>query len=486
MSVESPFDDVLGRWVPRRALRRERSLDARAVVGRLSPERQYRLMVDLEDLANAHVVPREKGLWKLSCEEDQLPAYVPAGPDLITRLIHVGLYAHRVLVNSPRLPEYTVGLAGSFVGTHGMSPGDVIRGLFPEEFPSPPLAVPTPQAPPTSPSTTDSERGRDDIDELLDALDDDPWDEKSGYELAAARLPNELPEAAATLLDFLFTIRRPIAEGWLQLVGHGAFSSENRKAIVEDDEFQPEYSRWYAQAKDQREAWEVLETATGLAHSLKRPHVMSVPGSVDSRGLLALIGRFYSDLPYGGIMWGWWHPTKHVTVGHSELVRGSWLNELCIGLHPALKYVDMPTVCDLREEGVAASLARFLNEDLREVSAASNEADADEALGYSRRRLGEIAASAERAMQGVPSRTWMARAKQAGVWGFGSAAMNYLGAEIAGAPQPVPLTSAIVGLGIGGVTGAAAQGEVIPTHQEPVLIELLRRTPAFARRRWPR
>jgi hypothetical protein len=123
-------------------------------------------------------------------------------------------------------------------------------------------------------------------------------------EIADARRSLEssrLDEVAMTLLDYWWNVREPLAAGWLHIVSDGLLATDNIKDISRDPEFRAELEQWEQRVSTNRLApWRELMTATGLAHSVNRDHVLSFPSSREAKELAALVSRFYSALPYGG------------------------------------------------------------------------------------------------------------------------------------------------------------------------------------------
>jgi hypothetical protein len=471
--IESPIDDALGPWVKRDILLGHKQYDASEITKSLSKEKLYDMVLRLEESIFAELTLWPNTLlWDLpAISQDKAAAYVPPGSRLQERMTHAALFADHLLVNPPTLPPYLVRCA---VGLSPVTPSDVIRHSRQQAHELGPNAFAESSTSP--PSDVESTLG----DDFWESFDEMEGEADEDYARLAQELDLTIGDVADSLLRYALAVRQPLAEGWLHIVGGGLLSTDNMKDIARDPDFRVAYDKWHADLRSsQFEPWGELMVATGLAHSIGRAHIMTLPGSEASRDLISLVSRYYTDLPYGGVMIGRWLPTKRVSLpGSGPLVRGQWFDELLVGLAPALRYVDMPTICKLREAGIADSLSHWLTNDLNQIAFVDNVGeDATIALRTCQERLYRIATNAEAALIQSHSATFRARLRKAGIEGSIGGTGAFVGTMASGTSLPAALTAAGIGFAIGVATGAATEDQAVPASAEAVLIDILQRTP---------
>ncbi|MGX6740954.1 hypothetical protein [Streptomyces peucetius] len=316
-----------------------------------------------------------------------------------------------------------------------------------------------------------------DLDAVLRAHDED-------YARAAAELEPRLPELAKQLLNYWWEVREPLAEGWLHVVGGGLLSSDNIKAICREPEFRAELPEWSASWGPGAEAaWTQLMKATGLAHCLGRGHVVTFAGTPETKELIELTSRFYTSLPYGGVLVGEWFPTRRLVVaGGNEVERGNWYDEVLLGLGPAAPYLDMQAVGELRREGTASRLRHWLTSELNHVAfAASRGDDPEVVLQGCRENLEKIARAADARVRQTSSATLRARLEQAGIWGGSTLIGGFVGTVATGGTLLAAAAVGGVGFALSAVAGAVAASSPAVESVDPVIFDVMKA--ADARRR---
>ncbi|MFP1624045.1 hypothetical protein ACLB9X_02215 [Streptomyces sp. 5K101] len=480
LSSSSPVDAVLAQWLPRDVMRGKEPFDVESVVRGLDTARLRQLILDFDELLDVVLTrTRHNIYWDLPpLGEGEAPAYVPAGPRMRSRMTHAALYTDRLLVEPPRLPTWPI---GEFLLPSG--PADVLRHTLPEPSAAAPsrTIVPPPEVP------TPAGDAKNDIDEILDEIDAIDARIDEDFARAGATLESRLSEVAQDLLKYWWEVREPLAEGWLHVVGGGLLSTDNIKDICRDPEFRAELPEWSAPwGVSAKEAWRQLMKATGLAHCLGREHVVTFPGAPETKELIALTSRFYTSLPYGGVLVGDWYPSRRLVVaGGGEVERGHWYDELLIGLGPAARFLDLQAACELRREGTASSLRHWLTSDMNQVAfAAARGDDPEVVLQECRAQLGRIASAADHCLQQTSCATLRARLQQAGIWGTAGLITGVVTTVISGGTFLVAVAAGGVGFTLSAAAGAAGSRSAADSTVDPVIFDVMRQA-AAARQRQP-
>lgn len=464
MSERAPdaaVDDVLKAWLPLDVLRGRRPLDTRAATAALSTDKLKRLILDFDELLRQVVTPRRRSIsWDLPKLPEGITAgYVADGPDLSRRLVHAGLYVDRVLVAPPALPRW---------GLLSLSTADVLRQVASEEHEA---ALDDRRTAPAEGSYPD------DPSDLADYLG---WQFERGNADAAEALQLRLPELAAQLLGYWWDLRRPLSEGWLHVVDRHSVATDNIKDICRDPDFREEVTVWDTGPGNSLESWAELLTATGLAHALGREHLISFPGRPKTVDLIRLTSKFYTTLPYGLVAIGRYLPTRRLTLmGGGELERGHWFDEILLGLGDAVHLLDMQACCELRREGLARDLSRWVTEDLNRVALAALRGDDPRAaVQESRHRLAGIAVAADARIRRTDSALLKQRLAQAGIWGTGGLLAGVLGTVLTGGALPAAAVVGAVGFALNAAAGAITATPPSAVTPDPVMFNVLR----YARR----
>jgi hypothetical protein len=228
------------------------------------------------------------------------------------------------------------------------------------------------------------------------------------------------------------------------------------------------------------DSWRELFTATDLAHKLRRQHVVTFPGDPLTGDLTALTSRYFTEIPIGGAIIGLLQPTRRLQiVGGGLIERGAWFDELMLGLGPAVNLLDLQSVSELRQAGIAAGLQRLIGEDLRQVAfAAERGADVDDAVAEAKHRLTGLAEAADARINATASHLTRSRLKQASIWGGNGLLLGALGGGILTgiASGGILLPTAIlagVGFALGAVAGATGPTKTPTAGPDPVVFELL-------------
>ncbi len=456
-------DEVLAKWLPLEVLRGRQPLDAAGATAGLSAKTLKELILDFDVLLRQVVTPRRDiNSWDLpELPQGHTAGYVADGPALSRRLVHASLYVDRVLVAPPVLPRW---------GLTSLTTAEVLRLVTNGEH----QAILNDLKPTGPPGTYP-----DDPIELADYL---VWEFEHDSAEAVKALEPRLPALAANLLGYWSELRRPLAEGWLNVVDRHTVATDNIKDICRDPEFREEVEAWDREAGSSFESWAELLTATGLAHALGREHVVSFPGRPKTVGLISLTSRFYTTLPYGLVAIGRYLPTRRlVLAGGGELERGHWFDEILLGLGDAVRHLDMQACCELRREGLAADLSGWLTGDLNRVAlAAMRGEDVVAVVAQARHRLATIAAAADARISRSDSALLKQRLAQAGIGGASGLVAGVLGTVLTGGALPVAAVVGALGFAlnaVAGAVGATPPGVVTP---DPVMFNVLRHVPSTA------
>ncbi len=447
----TPVDAVLRKWLPQAMLSGKRVFDAVAVVRDLGPERLSELMLDLDALLHSVVAPRQGIHWQLPVPaQGEAIAYVPPGPNIGRRMVNAALFVDHVLVGHPEVPQW---------GVYAYGPADILKHSLDRR-----------QGRTRSTGRASRDSFDTDLDSFLDQLDDE-------LDNAAGTLLPMLPDLAADLLAYWWAVRVPLAQGWMHVVGQGLLNSDNVKDVARDPVFRVELDKWSSrwQSLDSR-PWSEVMTTTGLARSLHREYVTCFTSTDASRDLLALTSRYYTALPYGGVMMGRWLPTPRslTAPGGREVVRGAWFDEILVGLGPKAEYLDMQAAVELRDDGVAAELQAWVSGDLSRVAFA-DDGEANDVLAECRNRFAVVVSHADRRLQRTQSQVLRARLRQAGIWGSSGAASNFVGTVMSGGEPSLAAALGGVGFALGAMAAAAATSTGSSDTREPVLHHIVGR-----------
>jgi hypothetical protein len=470
---------VLERWIPHDMLRGLEPFDPDSVVKSLSTRELERLIVDLDELRQqVQAPPKDNLYWKLTpLAPGELPAYVPPGPELERRMTRAAIFADRVLIPPPTLPVWQVGAP---IFKQDVNPADLLRpahatpARMSDEVEIPQFDVKVP-------------RSRDDMYKIMDK-----WHEEAeaqynrDVDRAKAELAEQLGEVARSLLKYWWTIRDAIADGWLNIVDRGLLISDNVRAIAGDLEFHAELERWNrTYGNISTTAWFNLMTATGLAHTFGRDHLVAFPADRETTHLIALTSRFYTSLPYGRVLLGRWMPTRRIVVdGVGEVERGNWFDKLIVGLGPAADLLDMQVAQELRQDGTAIAFRQWMTGDLNRVAfAATHGEDPEPVILECRHQLQEIAKAADARIRGSGSELMRRRLRQAGIWGASGLIAGFTGTLITGGPPAVAAGTAAVGFALSAAAGASGESGHANASPDPVIFDLMRHLDRARRRR---
>jgi hypothetical protein len=446
---EGAFDEPLGRWVDAKVLRGKEPFDAWAVLRGLGTN-LVPLVRDLHAAAmTVATIDEHEPADELSAA---FGAFVPRGPSFARRVVHAGLYTDRVYAELPRLTP----------GRSEREPDDrtierYLQGGF--------EAV---------------------VEDLggLDSPDLQDWElEDVVYPgVSPSRLDSMIAETARNWLEFAWTIRRPCAEGWLQIVGPEITGTRGRPswegtALREDKDFLAAlkarelpwdpYERYDTVDAAFAPILEVERTAA-LSRAL-RFQVVSLPASAEAAQFLKFVARYYRLEDYPPDEDAPLPPRSATVFGVGEVLRGAWYDELLISLGPITERLDGSSVCAVRSAGVAAELKRFVSDDLsRLVRADLGGADLGAALADVRTDLQGIAERAVEAAASDRSAAVRKRLAYAVVSGTGSAITGLLtGGSAAGA---------LIGFAVAAATAAVTAGSSAARGPEQVLIDVWRAT----------
>ncbi|MFF4291434.1 hypothetical protein ACFY0R_40035 [Streptomyces sp. NPDC001633] len=288
------------------------------------------------------------------------------------------------------------------------------------------------------------------------------------------------------MLQDLWELEHPLAEGWLHVVSGTEFKAANVEMICRAPEFRAALP---AQLRDHSamSAWDELMMASGLAESLGRQHVITFAASRNMKELIALTSRYSTSLPWGRIgLVPSGIPRRRrriVTVAGGEVERGNWFGELLVGLGPAAEHLDMQAACELRQEGTAASLRHWLTEDLNRVAfAAASGDDHTPVLQECRNQLHTIASAAEARLAQTSSANVQVRLKEAGIWGLSGFLSNFWSVMLTGGSLSQAGAAAGVGFGLSAGAGAAGANSPAPGTTEPVVFDIMQKNAAARQR----
>ncbi|MGV9248058.1 hypothetical protein [Streptomyces sp. NPDC003710] len=478
LTLDNPVSALLSRWLPRDVILRKEPFDAWTVVKDLNEAEVRRLILEGEDVLDDVGVHAYPDHWDAPREGWDLPplgegeaaAYVPAGPRMRQRMTHAALYSDRVLVTGPPVPTWLLPTPEMVRDRWlwklvSIGPGDVLRYLSTAE---------------------------DDLEAVIWYLDpggndaDLPSHLHQAFASAAAEIEGQLPEVASTILQYLWELERPLAEGWLHVVGGTDFKAANVEMICRDPEFRaalPARLRDYSAMS----AWDELMMASGLAESLGRQHVITFAAFRSTTELIAVTSRYFTSLPWGPV--GLVPPgipnrrRRIVTVAGGEVERGNWFDELLVGLGPAAEYLDMQAACELRQEGTSVSLRHWLTEDLNRVAfAAARGDDHTQVLQECRTQLHTIASAAETRLAQTSSANVQVRLKEAGIWGLSGLFSNFWSVILTGGSLSQAGAAAGVGFGLSAGAGAAGASAPATGMTEPVLFDVMQKNAAARQR----
>ena len=464
-AVGGPVYEVLSSWLPKPVIDGRAPFVAELLIQEISSDAVEALILDLDALCGRVTVHRgDLDEWQLpALERGELPAYVAPGPSLERRISHAGLFADRVLLPPPELPQWNIG--------NVVNPRDIpslLRGGREELDRLRRDSCET--AAPMRDSDTDL------FDEIDAVLAEDARDSLQDLERVLPQVRAALRPVAEELLGFWWNISDGLADGWVNVVEKGLLISDNVKAIAKDPEFRADLETLIATHQGYSfESWRDVMTATGLAHNLGRAHVLTFPADQLTRDLVALTSRYFTDLPYGGAMFGLSYPTRRLQIaGGADVERGAWFDEVMLGLGPAANLLDLHTVRELRQDGTAVTLRRWISEDLNRVAFAAARGDSiDEALDEASHRLGLIAAAADTRINATGSDLTRRRLKQAGIWGGSALLAGFAGTLATGGALPVAAAVAGIGFALSGVAGAVATDSRNLAAPDPVIYELM-------------
>lgn len=472
-----PVRDVLSGFLPDSVLNGRRPFVASLLIQEMPDDRVERLIGELDALSR-HLLRDSGRQLSNGLGAGELPAYVTPGSSLQRRVQHAGLFAQRVLVPEPRMPMW----GASFIATTSF----LNRPDTPRRS--------TAEAPPQA--TTGPHRSSDAfLEELLDEIEADIERE------TAEVLPHvrrSLRPTAEQLLQYWWTISDAVGEGWVNIVDHGPFNSDNIRGLCYHAEFRSEVEAalsrnidgpaaaddfptgWAGWLNATERSWQALFAATNFANILGREHIVTFPGDGLTRDLIALACRYFTTIPIGGAFIGIPEPEpRHRIVGHGMVERGAWFDEVMLGLGPALDLIDMQTVSELRRSGTAAALQRFIAEDLGHVAFAVDRGyPVEEALAEAKNRLGVIAAAADERVNATSSAITRSRLKNAGIWGGNGLILGVLGGGIlaTAASGGILLPTVVlagVGFALGALGGAASPSDTPVAGPEPVIFDLM-------------
>jgi hypothetical protein len=468
-----PLDDVLGRWLDKDVIRGRVPFDPSAVVQPLQPGRQADLVLELSDVLETAHVPLKRPGWQLSPASDgEILAYVPAGAGLERRITNGGLYADRVLVEPPEILDFRVGLM-RFSLPH------MLREYRAEE-----AALKSSRTAQTVVESAHVDALPDEIYEYFDEIFDEIEADRDRMRPAVFA---QVPDVAETLLNYAWTVKKPLAQNWLSIVDRGYLLTDNIKEIHRDPEVRVELERWRsANPEESNEAFHQLFTGAGLADYAHAPYVVTLPPTRAVRDLIELAYRYYFDIPYGGVLidMGYPPPRRAVTDAGIELRRGSWFDELLVGLGPVTQHLDTDAVCELRANGVQQELKMWLQEDLNRLAfAAGQGGDTDRVTAEITRRLNGIADRAVNAVRESRSATFRARLTAAGIWGASGLVVGFVGTVLTGGSLAIAAAAAGVGFALSGGAAAASTKGPRPTRPSPVLLDVLSATRARQRKK---
>jgi hypothetical protein len=295
---------------------------------------------------------------------------------------------------------------------------------------------------------------------------------------------------ARELLEFAWTIRQPLADGWLYIVRPVPVAYDNLAMLRLDDEFSDSLRRRFGEVlelarppgrktfTDLRlyDAYDYLFNAAQLKSSLAAPDVVTLPPDAISAALLETVARFFrlEDVPH------YIHPGKDdfrppprslALESGQQVLRGQWFDELLVGLGPVTRCLDGAAVCRLRAEGVAAELRKFLRGELSQLA---HVPDQVAAIARYQRDLQQIAENAVRAADLARSGTVRDRLRQAGIGGVAALASGFLGTLATAGSVPTAAAAAGIGFALGAASGAAGATRRQPVASHPFLIDVLR------------
>jgi hypothetical protein len=468
-----PLDDVLGRWLDKDVIRGHAAFDASAVVQPLQPERQADLVLELFGVLETVRAPLKRPGWELSPASDgEILAYVPAGAGLERRITNGSLYADRVLVEPPEIPHFQL-------GDIPVSLPDLLH-----EYRAEKTALTSGQTEQTVVESAHVDVPPDEIDEyeeILEYLNEISDLIDADRNRARPIVFAHVPEVAETLLNYVWSIKKPLAQNWLTIVDPGYLMTDNIKEIHRDPEVRVELERWRSAHPGQSgEAFHQLFTGAGLAHYAYAPYVVTLAPTRAVRDLIELTYRYYIDIPYGMALIdaGYIPPRRAITDAGIELRRGSWFDELLVGLGPVTQHLDTDAVSELRANGIQEELKMWLQEDLNRLAfAAAQGEDIDRITAEITRRLNRIADRTVNAVRTSRSATFKARLTAAGIWGTSGLAGGFVSTLLTGGSVAVAAAAAGVGFALGGAA-AAKTTEPRPATAVPVLLDVLNATRA--------
>jgi hypothetical protein len=396
---------------------------------------------------------------------------VPQGPCFERRAIHASIYADRVLVGSPELPVFS----WRFGTDH-----DIVELMaHSTEF----LAGPEPAPRPTpDPDTRDTMDRYLDEDYERDRVD---WPNKvNAIDAFKGEAVSLIPTVAADWLAFAWTVRQPTAEGWLEIVHPGMLMTDNIKTLRRDNEFWDALAGWNTRLNwtQQEPAFRQLLTAAGLTRELDVQQVLTLPASSDAVQLFETVARYFrlEDVPYGGVLIDDLLPPPRAATlsSNAELLRGSWFDQLLVGLGPITLHLDGTTACAVRSSAAAAALTEFLTSELNRLAFADAGIDRARLLAENQSRLQKIAEATVAAATAADSATLRNRLSQGGIWGTSGLAVGFIGTLLTGGALAVAAAAAGVGFMLTAAAGAGAASAIEPVVPFPFLIDILKASAA--------
>ena len=459
--------EVLADWLPKKVLRGQETLDASEVVQGLPDARLETLILHLYELGDQFEALNDNIYWELpKLASGALPAYVPSGQKFETRLVYASLFADKVMAAPPLLPvwrpwvaDISFDAAGLLKRRRGFSENS--RQLFLRN----------------DSSAVEAKFDSLEIEEMIDYLESDEYLDWSLDQVSRELLGNLRP-LAARLLDYWWSVRDGVAEGWLTIVDGLPLNSDWIKDISRNPEFRAHLAQWRSLHPGScDDAWRDLLTANYLAHILGRDHVFSFSASQASRDLIALTSRFYTGHPpFGGFLSDWTLPRRLSLPGGAEVERGSWFAEVMLGFGPAADLLDMEIVHEMRSDGTAAALRQWMTTDLnRAVFASEFGEDAQSVIDEAQHRLNVISRAADARITNTRSELTRRRLKQAGINGASGLIGGFAGTVVTGGNLVGAAAAAAVGFALSAGTAAATQeAEDIP-GPVPVVFDLMRR-----------
>lgn len=421
-AAETPYDEVLGRWLAEDVMSGEEPFHAERVLAALDRKQQTDLRLTLDGTTQSLLAPGELGTKFVPSAPGQTIAYVPEGSFFERRVTNAGLYADQVIVNKP-------------------------SGIWP------PLSQQ-----PGGPNKW--------AEELLDFA----W---------AIRQP--LADGWLHIVERVNVANENLA--MLRL--DEEFCGSLRERFARTESLMQPRDPAVAELQFY-EAYENLFNAAYVATSMGTPAVLTLPPEPISVALFEVSARYFrfEDIPhYLHPNKEDFRPPPRVltTASQGQLLRGQWFDELLVGLGPITAYLDGSAVCSLRSRGIAAELRHFLATDLNELAFSFMEAGTVQG-SLERRRL-DLQQIAERIVAAVDvsrSATIRDRLRLGGIGGMSGLASGFLGTMLtSGSPA---MASAVAGIGfaLGAAGSVAGTAKREPAVSHPFLIDVMRaaRAPA--------